>query len=146
MIVYRVLRFECDDVKRLDDQLRHSINGTIDRGGVKISSAPVERSVIEALPQIMNRMQEALGKRWEPKPRPEQRPLNSALLTDSALRSEDAQQALGRIEDMLSDGDRYGWAADTLTGIQWTIEQTGRVTDRQLVAISNIENARGSRE
>ncbi len=55
----------------------------------------------------------------------------------------EAVEAVRRINDMLDEGWRYEWAADTLTGILETIERTGRVTENQTRAIDNIENARG---
>jgi hypothetical protein len=47
---------------------------------------------------------------------------------------------LTRLEDLRADTD-YEWASDTIEGIYTTVTESGRVTDGQLRAIDNIEDA-----
>jgi hypothetical protein len=51
----------------------------------------------------------------------------------------DPQDYLDEITEMLEDGVRYAWAESTLSGIYNTISQTGRVSDGQINAITNIK-------
>lgn len=50
------------------------------------------------------------------------------------------ERFLQRIEDLRGTGDA-GWADDTLSGIYDTVRKTGRITDGQERAITNIEAA-----
>lgn len=52
--------------------------------------------------------------------------------------NEDPQQWLRTIENMLDSGN-YFYAEDTLEGIFETIEDSGRITSRQIQAITNIQ-------
>jgi hypothetical protein len=45
------------------------------------------------------------------------------------------------IEDLLATG-QFNWAAETLEGIQRTVEETHRVTDGQKRAVDNIEKTK----
>lgn len=56
------------------------------------------------------------------------------------LRSRLAFRFIADIEDLLATG-KYTWAETTLRGIQETVEKTGRVSDGQRRAVTNIEHA-----
>lgn len=56
----------------------------------------------------------------------------------------EAVALLRQIDELLEDR-AYEWAEDTLTGIQSTVERTGKCTDGQRRAVQNIEDARTRR-
>lgn len=62
-------------------------------------------------------------------------PISQFLVKKDAKAIEYAQ----KIEDMLDDWDGYGWAESTLAGIYKYIEDTGNITERQMVAVDKIE-------
>lgn len=53
---------------------------------------------------------------------------------------DDWEEWLDVISEMI-DSDQYGWAFDTLTGINETIETRKTITDNQRQAITNIRHS-----
>lgn len=141
MIVYRIIKYEGEAI-HIADMFKRSIHGEYQPGKLKITAAPVEPRIIEAVPMILHALQQVAGKRWQ---LPVERQPVSALVPPpkhnaSADAAREVAEFIAHIDEMLSDG--FGWAADTLEGIQETVGLTGRVTEGQRTAVDNIENAR----
>ena len=145
MKVYRIIEFE-GTAPELAKQLARCIQGTYQPGAVKITSAAVEPRIIEDVPMIMHALALAAQTEWELPPERQPKPPHGA----SVVAVQEALNFISCVEGLLcietDEGrQRYAWAAHTLEGIRETVERTGRVTDGQRSAVSNIENARGLR-
>lgn len=148
MRVYRLIQYE-GSAADIAEMFRLTINGEYQPGALKITATAVEPQLIESNRMLLHALQQVAGKRWEPPP---ERLPPSPLLQHPppGAASSEASDFILQIEGLLSeetsDGkQRYRWAAGMLEGIRETVERSGRVTQGQVAAVSNIENARGLR-
>jgi hypothetical protein len=149
MIVYRVIKYECDDLAQIERMFTDSIHGVYLAGGLKITACPVTAADLGigtsgTKSKVEYKLADAAAVNWAGPKSPSRRAAvarsqpSSGFLAGSA--DAEAAELVRRIDALLESGE-YNWAEDTLTGIRETIEKTGCVTEKQLTAIDNIEKS-----
>jgi hypothetical protein len=141
MKVYRLIQFEGTALD-LKEQMRLCVQGSYQPNPkIHIVATAVEPRIVEAVPMLMHALQLASAAKWNP-------PVERRLAAETSVKSSNpfagdpaAAEFIKRIDELLESGD-YDWAEDTLSGIRETVERTGRVTENQERAVSNIEGAR----